>query len=29
VRNRPPVTLSATVAKNVLVTDDEGTTERR
>jgi DtxR family Mn-dependent transcriptional regulator len=29
VRNRPPVTLSARVAKNVLVTDDEPATERR
>lgn len=29
VRNRPPVTLSASVAKNVLVNDDEQTTERR
>ena len=29
VRNRPPVTLSARVAKNVLVNDDEPTTERR
>jgi DtxR family Mn-dependent transcriptional regulator len=29
VRNRPPVTLSARVAKNVLVNDDEPATERR
>jgi len=29
VRNRPPVTLSARVAKNVLVNDDEPPTERR
>jgi DtxR family Mn-dependent transcriptional regulator len=29
VRNHPPVTLSARVAKNVLVNDDEQTTERR
>jgi DtxR family Mn-dependent transcriptional regulator len=29
VRNRPPVTLSARVAKNVLVTDDEPISERR
>ena len=29
VRNRPPVTLSARVAKNVLVTDDEPPAERR
>ena len=29
VRNRPPVTLSARVAKNVLVNDDEPITERR
>ncbi|GGA87602.1 metal-dependent transcriptional regulator [Puia dinghuensis] len=29
VRNRPPVTLSARVAKNVLVTYDESLTERR
>lgn len=29
VRNRPPVTLSARVAKNVLVNDDEQATERR
>ena len=29
VRNRPPVTLSARVAKNVLVNDDEQGTERR
>ena len=29
VRNRPPVTLSARVAKNVLVTDDESPAERR
>jgi len=29
VRNRPPVTLSSRVAKNVLITDDEPTTERR
>jgi DtxR family Mn-dependent transcriptional regulator len=29
VRNRPPVTLSARVAKNVLVKDDEQGTERR
>ena len=29
VRNRPPVTLSAQVAKNVLVNDDEPPTERR
>lgn len=29
VRNRPPVTLSARVAKNVLVNDDELITERR
>ncbi len=29
VRNRPPVTLSAQVAKNVLVNDDEPQTERR
>jgi DtxR family transcriptional regulator, Mn-dependent transcriptional regulator len=29
VRNRPPVTLSARVAKNVLVNDDESPTERR
>ena len=28
VHNRPPVTLSARVAKNVLVTDDESLTER-
>jgi len=29
VRNRPPVTLSSRVAKNVLIADDEPTTERR
>jgi DtxR family Mn-dependent transcriptional regulator len=29
VRNRPPVTLSARVAKNVWVTDDESPAERR
>ena len=29
VRNRPPVTLSARVAKNVMVTDDEPPAERR
>jgi DtxR family Mn-dependent transcriptional regulator len=29
VRNRPPVTLSAQVAKNVLVKDDESGTEKR
>ncbi|HEY4336765.1 MAG TPA: metal-dependent transcriptional regulator [Puia sp.] len=29
VRNRPPVTLSARVAKNVLVTDEESPAERR
>ena len=29
VRNRPPVTLSAAVAKNVLVNDDEPVSERR
>lgn len=29
VRNRPPVTLSSRVAKNVLITDDEPATERR
>ena len=29
VRNRPPVTLSAMVAKNVLVNDDESVSERR
>jgi len=29
VRNRPPVTLSAQVAKNVLVKDDESLAERR